>query len=176
MHLICYLESYNILQFVIGAYPSIDLNIQDSNGYTPLMLAIQKEDLNQIEKLLNYGAAHTSHNQYDSGDTPLHYASYIGNLNVVLLLVDYGAEIDQLNSKKMTPLMYSIQKGHLKLAKKLIDLKADPTIKDLYGDSALHWAIKSGVSRDFINDMIVGKDLTQLLYDQNEEGLSLNQL
>ncbi|CAG9318492.1 unnamed protein product [Blepharisma stoltei] len=176
LHLICYFKNYDLLEFVFEAFEHIDLNIQDNNGYTPLMSSIRKEDIYFCERLLEYGALHTTNNQFDNGDSPLHYACDIGNINIVKLLLDYGAIIDIPNALKITPLMYAVQKEHWKLVKVLLSYKSDPTIKDIYGDTALHWAIKKKAKKAIIDELIRGRDLTELLYDKNEEGITLLQL
>ena len=39
----------------------------------------------------------------EAGDTPLHYAAYFGELAVIRLLVERGADVSALNSYGRTP-------------------------------------------------------------------------
>ncbi len=58
---------------------------------TPLYMAVAKNDYNQVEKLLKQGV---DPNTLDyNGISPLHEASADGYLDIIKLLVQYGADI-----------------------------------------------------------------------------------
>ena len=57
----------------------------------------------------------------DDGMTPLHSASAHGHEDVVMTLMDYNANVNQLNRRlNVTPLYCAIGKGHIKVAKLLL--------------------------------------------------------
>ena len=48
-------------------------------------------------------------------DTPLHCASDRGKLEVVSLLVEKGASLDEINKEGFTPLVQAVRGGHAKI-------------------------------------------------------------
>jgi ankyrin repeat protein len=46
------------------------------------------------------------------GRTPLHVASYDGALEVVRLLLEYGADVEVKNNDGQTALQYAAERGH----------------------------------------------------------------
>lgn len=94
VHFACAMNYVNALQKMIeyGA----DVNVRDSNGDTPLHLAIQHGNDDCVSALLD--ATSTAWDQEivvdlsvvnDSGYTPLHLASMKNNVNVVIMLFCY---------------------------------------------------------------------------------------
>ena len=60
-------------------------------------------------------------NQVDnSKTTPLHIASSLGHLEIVELLLDYGAKVDVANDDGDTPLLLAVQSGNKELVKTLL--------------------------------------------------------
>ena len=80
------------------------------------MNAVRNRKEQIIELLLSKGANTMVKNQYDSGDSALHYACDEGDMRIALLIVSHSTNIDLTNNEGMTPLMYALQKKHLKLA------------------------------------------------------------
>jgi len=69
--------------------------------------------------------------EHSEGFTPLHYACYNGNMELVDMLLDAaGSKAANItNDVGFTPLFYAAQQGHIDICKKLIDMHgADPTI------------------------------------------------
>ena len=56
-----------------------------------LYQAIKNNDLQEVKKLINEGAALNVKNEY--GNTPLHFAAYYGHTNIVRYLIEKGANI-----------------------------------------------------------------------------------
>lgn len=67
-----------------------NINIQDSKGHTPLMLACCNGCYEAAEFLLNAGADVDCRDS--SGNTALMGASFSGHLDVVQLLISHGAD------------------------------------------------------------------------------------
>ena len=57
--------------------------------------------------------------------TPLHVASAMGNDEVVLLLLEHGAEVSARNNKGGTPLHYAARHGHSETLRFLLHTGAD---------------------------------------------------
>jgi ankyrin repeat protein len=76
--------------------------------------------------------------------TPLHFAAAHGDLERVQLLLDHGAQINQADSRGMTPLIFAVssEKQDVAVARLLLSKGADRNAKDIYGQDALAWARK----------------------------------
>ncbi len=86
-----------------------NINARDSNGYTPLMMVTKKSEL--VEYLLRSGADVNA--QDNQGRTALHWAVLEKNLEVIKLLLDYGAdrELQMLKGGQLqTPRDISVSK------------------------------------------------------------------
>jgi hypothetical protein len=57
--------------------------------------------------------------------TPLHVASAMGNDEVVLLLLEHGAEVSARNNKGGTPLHYAARQGHFETLRFLLHTGAN---------------------------------------------------
>lgn len=64
------------------------------------------------------------------GSIALHYAAESSNIDVVIALAKAGANTNYQNSLGNTPLHRASRKGHHKCIQVLIDLNADPSIKN----------------------------------------------
>ena len=81
--------------------------------------------------------------------TPLHFAAKSGNLAIAQLLVDNGAKIDAISSKKTfrcTPVHNAVWNGNAKIVEYLLSKGADCAIKNRFG-TPLENAIKKKHSK-----------------------------
>lgn len=110
-----------------------------TGGKTPLHLAAQIGDELITEELIAAGGLvdikDESHN-----NTPLHYATEAGSLKVVQLLLEHGADITSLNSKKQTSLHVAARCGHEDIVLLLLASGAEVNGKDEDGTTPLHLA------------------------------------
>ena len=76
----------------------------------------------------------------DRGSSPLTLAAYYNNIEVANYLID---KVDNINgnSDDGTPLMAAVVKGHIEIAKALVEAEADPDLTDANGATALHYAV-----------------------------------
>eukprot|EP01080_Neovahlkampfia_damariscottae_P002799 gene2799-4207_t len=95
------------------------IDVHDSQGMSPLMVAVQKGFLFISHYLLSIG---DSINHKDKSDhTMVHWASYNGHLHVLKYLVEFkGQRVIDIDSKGRTPLHWSAKQGHLDVCKYLI--------------------------------------------------------
>ena len=75
------------------------------------------------------------------GYSPLTLACYRSNNDVAKLLLDNGSDINK-QSPMGTPLMASVVKGNLEMAKILLEKKADPDLTDTKKTTALIYAVQ----------------------------------
>ncbi|KAF8488030.1 ankyrin repeat-containing domain protein, partial [Russula emetica] len=79
--------------------------------------------------------------------TPLHSAALYGDLEMVQVLLDYGADVNSKDRPGNTPLDYASRSGHCddaRVARLLIAHGADPNTRNEYGLTPLHWASMFG--------------------------------
>jgi ankyrin repeat protein len=76
--------------------------------------------------------------------TPLMLASQNGSLDIVLLLLDYGADVNKGNGFGLTPLMISALYNHINIMNELIIHGADINSTNFYGMNALMMACSNG--------------------------------
>ncbi|QQR49178.1 ankyrin repeat domain-containing protein [bacterium] len=118
-----------------------DINIKDSDGFTPLHFAAARGHLACVTVLLN---AHANVNtQSDTGETPLHFAARYNRLECVTLLLSHS-NINELaiNENGLTPLHHAAAQGHINCVKALVAKNID-TIN--VGEwTPLHAAVRYG--------------------------------
>jgi ankyrin repeat protein len=74
-------------------------------------------------------------------------AVMIQNLNLVKLLIKYGADVNLKEYNDVgekTPLHYAVEKNNFEITNFLLDNGANPTIGDKRQMSALHYAARFG--------------------------------
>ena len=96
------------------------------------------------------------------GSSPLTLAAYYNNIEVANYLID---KVDNINgnSDDGTPLMAAVVKGHVEIAKALIEAGADPNLTDANGATALHYAV-----------MFNNQELASLLMNANASAYMKN--
>ncbi|MBP2660532.1 MAG: nlpI 2 [Firmicutes bacterium] len=95
-----------------------NVNYRDSMGYRPLDYAISTESIPIIKYLLEHGAV-VNYNwvsNYFDGRTPLMTAvGEKGNIQIVQILIDAGADIKRVDARGQTVLDYAIRNGNKEL-------------------------------------------------------------
>ena len=78
--------------------------------------------------------------------SPFHYAAFCGLHNIVqFLAVEHPQYMHSRNiGDKSTPLHLALQRGHMEVARLLVEHGADATAQDDQGWTPLHWAVKEG--------------------------------
>lgn len=97
--------SFAEIQTYIERIKNIDQANDDGN--TALMMAINRDDLEIIQYILDLGAHINYQNSQSAGQTPLMLAASVGNGEVVTLLLERGAEIWLEDNEKKTALYYA---------------------------------------------------------------------
>ncbi len=136
----------------------VDIDFQDSEGSTALMLAINNWHT-EVAKLLFYKGADFNLKTC-CGQTALMSAAYSGNIEIVRLFIEDGVDIDLQDSENITALMLAALHGHMKVVRLLLHNGADPNLKTRCSITALMSAAYSG-----------HKDIVKLLI---ENGANIN--
>jgi hypothetical protein len=98
-----------------------------------------------ITKLLDEGAHVNAAD--DNGSTPLHFAANDDSADIVRILLDAGADINATNNKGETPLYNAVRNttpGGLAIIRLLRERRADPTIPNEKGSTALRYMERYG--------------------------------
>eukprot|EP01133_Synstelium_polycarpum_P002616 gene2616-3007_t len=156
-------ESFKVAD-LIKADPSINVNVQDSKGYTALHMAASMGHLEVVQVLLDAGKARID--QPDRMDrTALYKAACAGHPSIVDCLVRKGANVNKQDEGHATPL-YGIceaacstasgrdgvsggvaDTAYYQCAQILVNHKANATIKNSSGKSPLMMAVRSKNAR-----------------------------
>ena len=105
-----------------------------------LLLAIQNQDLETIKNLIAQDISLLYYtNEYLR--TPLHTASYVGNIGIINFLLDSGANINTTDESNDNPLCIAIQTGNLKIIELLISKGADVALTSESIVSPVHYSV-----------------------------------
>ncbi|GLH15836.1 Poly [ADP-ribose] polymerase tankyrase [Gryllus bimaculatus] len=128
-----------------GADPGVQndrmMNAVDA-ATTPQMRQIYVEELlratanSEVGRVCQLIAAGISINAWDSEEsknTPLHWAACYGNQDIVVCLLDRGADVNAMNACGATPLHDAVFRGDVDVARALLQSGANPLIQALKG-------------------------------------------
>ena len=119
-----------------------DVNGEDQDGRTALMLAAFNGHTDTVRLLLVSGARVDTRNA--AGRTALMHASSGPYAETVRLLLERKADPNLAdNVEKWTALMFAAGEGQTEVVKLLLKHGADASIKDVDGDTALDFARKN---------------------------------
>lgn len=95
---------------------------------------------------------------------PLHLAACDGNIKLSRLLLEHGAEIDGQDSYRQTPLFYACKSykmlthhDQIDTIHFLLDKGADVKARDIDGETALQSAIRKGLERESVAELLLSK-------------------
>jgi ankyrin repeat protein len=130
----------------------------DASGTTLLMRAAANGNMELSKALLSLRADVNKHNQF--GETAAALAAFGGHGDIVRLLVEHGASI---NESGWGPLHYAVFNGHVDIARYLIDHGADVNLAAPNRYTPLMLAARNG-----------HKEIVQLLLSAGAETKGLN--
>ena len=163
-----------IVKILINS-PGIDLSIVDKQGLSILHKAASTgnaEILNFILKNLNSKLSIDCCTNYDKL-TALHQAAYNGQLPIVKILVNAGANVNAKSNTNTTPLHLASIKNHEKVIKYLIKSNANVDAQDCHQRTPLHYAAIYG-HLDASENLIAGSANYTINDYQHETPISIS--
>ena len=129
--------------FESSYHTSIDFGSEDGLAAPPVVRAAQAGSIVEVEKLLDQGAdINARHVQ--SGRSALSVASHCGNVEVVQLLLRYGALVNELDASLFSALHLASLRGHVDVVELLLQEHANIDIKGPNDWTALRIASEEG--------------------------------
>ncbi|TDM06573.1 MAG: hypothetical protein C4K60_18810 [Ideonella sp. MAG2] len=119
--------------------PSLNINIRNNAGETPLMMAAIRGHVNAMKRLIERGA---TINQ--EGWAPLHYAASQASAEPLALLLEKGADINARSPNGSTPLMMAARYGSEEGTRLLLQRGADAQLQNEQNLSAADFAKRVG--------------------------------
>lgn len=113
-----------------------------------------KNNKRKIIKLVKTGVQ-INYKEPDDGNSALHLATSTDNLEIISLLLKFGADINSINNKMQTPLHYTIW-HHIdneQIIALLLNNGANPNAKDNWGMTPLHFTAQ--ISNAKINVLLL---------------------
>ena len=126
-----------------------DMTEQNSEGNTPLMLACQQDNLDTVIYLLERPNVKLGVNFVNNRrQTALHLATYGRHTEIVRLLVQNKASVNRRDcttkAKGDSALHLAVRNEDIATTKVLLAANADPGIMNMYGETSLYMAAKTG--------------------------------
>ena len=106
--------------------------------------AAKAGDLEKVKALLKGNPDSVSSKDENYGATPLHFAAYAADKDVVELLLANKAEVNATGNDGDAPLHYAAGKGHNDVVELLLANKAEVNAQDKLGFTPLHYAVLRG--------------------------------
>ncbi|TMS18641.1 Histone-lysine N-methyltransferase EHMT2 [Larimichthys crocea] len=113
----------------------VDVNAQDSGGWTPIIWAAEHKHVEVIKSLLNRGADVTINDK--ELNVCLHWAAYAGNVDIAELVLNSGCSLASVNMHGDTPLHIAAREGYLECVTLFLSRGADIDIMNREGDTPL---------------------------------------
>jgi ankyrin repeat protein len=154
-----------------------DVNRRMRDGKTALYLAVQNDRVEAARLILERHAKVNS--QENDGSTPLltalhpkksdvaHYAAKDVNLDLVWLLLEYGADVQMCDESGNTPLHLAVRHGHFEpeLARELLELNAEVDSRD--GNRSSPLLLASGLGDTGILQLLLSQGADVHLRDRD---------
>lgn len=125
----------------------IDLNKSNSYGFTPLILACYYNNKEAVHFLIK---KNVNLNYNTQEGTALMAVTVKGNVDLVKILLEKGANPDLTNDAGITALMYAVQFENKEIIELLLHYNANKYLLDTNGNSAFEYAIKTK-NKEIIN-------------------------
>jgi arylsulfatase A-like enzyme len=137
----------------LGDEDAEDADDVEKNSGLEFWEALRAEDLKRVQEFLGAGTS-PGLLEPSLGIQPLSMAAMQGNLELVGLLIEAGAEVDARNGDGATPLLGAAFLGRIEVFGMLLDQGADPKLQNYNGDtvasvSRTPWGMTKGLS-DFL--------------------------
>ncbi|XP_075274886.1 M-phase phosphoprotein 8 isoform X4 [Opisthocomus hoazin] len=129
---------YMTVKMALSSNEEYNLDQEDSNGMTLLMLAAAGGHDDLLRVLIRKGAK--VNGRQKNGTTALIYAAEKNFLTTVAILLEAGAYVNMQQSSGETALMKACKRGNSDIVRLMIESGADCNILSKHQNSALHFA------------------------------------
>lgn len=126
---------------------SNDVNTKDSEGYTLLHRAVEKNDHEKVKMLIDNGADVNAEAE-EGGSTALYWAVYKPTTQILVTLLGSGADVNSKDNNGATPLHFASINSP-ESAEILLKNGADVNAKDAEGYTPLRLAKEKNASRTY---------------------------
>ncbi|GFT34149.1 histone-lysine N-methyltransferase EHMT2 [Nephila pilipes] len=141
LHVAAFYGSTGIVHVLLQCEALIDAVNDDLE--TPLILAVEKEQISVVRYLIHAGAQVDVKNE--NGLTAFHVACKNNSKEMAEFLFNTGKfDVNLQDDGGWTPLVWACEHNYVDLIQWLLDLGADPNVRDNEENTALHWAACSG--------------------------------
>lgn len=113
------------------------INIPNKSGYTPLLIAGYRNQLDAVKVLLELGA---NVNAVSEDGTLLTAACFKSNVELVKILLEQHADVNIKNNAGTTPIMFAIMAENEEIVRLLLANKADVNAMDNANKSVKEYA------------------------------------
>ncbi|KAF7556987.1 hypothetical protein G7Z17_g1065 [Cylindrodendrum hubeiense] len=117
----------------------VNLNLEDSQGWTPLRWATAHGQLKIVEMLLRAEAEVDARDK--DGWTALRWAAHRGHKIIVKLLIRHEASIETPSSDQWTLLRWAAQEGREDIIRLLVEMRVNLNATGVDGLTPLRWAV-----------------------------------
>mmetsp|Transcript_63784 Transcript_63784/g.77985 ORF Transcript_63784/g.77985 Transcript_63784/m.77985 type:complete len:209 (+) Transcript_63784:1-627(+) len=131
----------DVVQFLLDQTDSVDPDVPNKIGQTPLMKAVSKNNIEAVQKLLDLKVNVNATSQ--AGKTALMEAVEKKHMELAETLLNAGANASLADSKGKTVLFPAAFRCDAAILAKLLDAKADPAAKAQHVGTALMMAVES---------------------------------
>lgn len=114
LHIASYLGQLKAVKLLVKK--GANVNARDNGGWTPLHSSIPKGFIKVSKYLIGKGADINARETKHNGLTPMHMAVIFTSGDLIKMLIDEDARINEKDDKGKTPLYYAQRNGHLKTA------------------------------------------------------------
>uniref|UniRef100_A0A4W5JNP3 Ankyrin repeat, family A (RFXANK-like), 2 n=1 Tax=Hucho hucho TaxID=62062 RepID=A0A4W5JNP3_9TELE len=136
------------------------INLQDEEGFTPLMWAAAHGQIAVVEFLLQNGA---DPNLLAKGrESALSLACSKGYTDIVKMLIDCGVDVNEYDWNGGAPVLYAVHGNNVPCVEILLESGADPTIESDSGFNAMDMAVAMGHRNDRSMEMHRIRQLSHL--------------
>lgn len=116
------------------------INSSNDHGFTPLILATYRNQVECVKWLINKGA---NVNLSSPEGIALHGACFKGNTDIARILIDAGSNVNTIGARGSTALIYAVWTDNIALVKLLLEHGSNKDHIDESGTSARGYALRS---------------------------------
>ncbi|KAF4092293.1 hypothetical protein AMELA_G00019180 [Ameiurus melas] len=134
--------SETVVSELLGSAKKVNVNFQDTDGFSALHHAALNGNLELISLLLDSQAMVDIRDQ--KGMRPLHYAAWQGKSEPMKMLLKSGSSVNTQSDEGQIPLHLAAQHGHYDVSEMLLQHQSNPCIMDNAGKTPLDLACEFG--------------------------------